>query len=127
MGLLLKLFSKKEPKSVEFIQSKNFRGFNKYKIANYDYPEAQENIKKMLIFNPNLDFKGMTIRLEFFICSTGTDALAVFVDNMRVGTIFFENGNWAALKTAFIENKISAVYVKANSTNDFYLFAKTEV
>lgn len=127
MGLLSKLFSKKEPKSIEFIQSKNFRGFNKYKISNYDYPEAQENIKKLQNFNPNLDFKGMTIRLEFITCSNGTDALAVFVENMRVGTIFFGDGNWAALRTAFLENTISAVYVKANGTNDFYLYAKVEV
>lgn len=49
MGILEKLFKKPNPKTqvMEFIQSKNFRGFRKSKITNYQFAEAQANIKQL--------------------------------------------------------------------------------
>ena len=128
MGILQKLFNKFTPKTqvIEFVQARNFRGFKRYKISNYDYDEAQANIQKIKAINPKMDFNGCKIRLEHVTCSTSTDALAVFVADLRIGTIFFGDGNYAELKDAFYNSKLSAACVRTEDSENYYLFVKIE-
>ena len=128
MGLLDLIFQKKTPfnQSMEFIQARNFRGFKRYKISNYDYPEAQENIKKIRAVNPKMDFNGCMIRLDLITCSTNTDALAVFLADLRIGTIFFGENNFKELKNAFYNNKISAACVRPDDLGELNIFIQID-
>lgn len=128
MGLLDLIFQKKTPvnQSMEFIQARNFRGFKRYKISNYDYPEAQENIQKIRAINPKMDFNGCMIRLDYITCSTNTDALAIFLADLRIGTIFFGHGNYQEVKDAFFDSKISAACVRPDDLGDLNIFIQID-
>ena len=127
MGLLSKLFSKSElmTKSIELMQSKQFKGFKRYKITNFGYDEAEENIKKIKAINPKMDFTGTVIRLDYIICETRTEALAVYLADLRIGTIFF-NDTYLELLKAYKENRITAAHIKTDELGDFYLLVKME-
>lgn len=128
MGILQKLFKKPAPKtqSMEFIQAKNFRGFKQSIITNYQFAEAQANIKQLKASYPKMDFSGCQIRLESITCSDGAPAVAVFVGGLRVGTVFFSNNNYSEFKKAFFDGKISAAHVGVSQLDDFYLYTKLE-
>lgn len=128
MGLLEKLFKKPTPKTqvMEFIQSKNFRGFRKSKITNYQFAEAQANIKQLKAYYPKMDFSGCIIRLESIKCSDGAPAVAVFIGGLRVGTVFFDNDNYSEFRKAFYAGKISAAHIGVTQLDDYYLYTKLE-
>ncbi len=130
MEIIKSLFSKKTPdyKIMDFVQARHFKGFKRYKISNYDYAEAQDNLKKIVSINPKMDFNGCNIRLESIICSTKTEALAVYLADLRIGTIFFGDNNFTELKKAFHDGKISAACVRPAESldTDLYLFVKIE-
>lgn len=128
MRFLKKLLFKSSsmPNVMEFIQAKHFKGFKKIKITNYQFPEAEANLKKLKSVFPKMDFVGCIIRLERVKCSDGMDAVAVFVSDLRIGTIFFNNGNYSEFKQAFDSGKISAACVRVTALDDYYLLAKLE-
>ncbi len=133
MGFLKNLFKKTdEPQPgpvMEFIQSEHFRGFMKFHISNYGYDEAQNDLRVLQSVDSQFKLTGQTIRLEFLTCSTKTDALAIFVDDLRIGTIFFSDGNYEQLRKSFISKKISAAHVKIQadgSSFDTDLLVKLE-
>ncbi len=128
MGILEKLFKKPAPKTqiMEFMQSKNFRGFRKAVITNYQFAEAQANIMQLKANYPKMDFTGCIIRLESITCSDGAPAVAVFIDGLRVGTVFFSNDNYTEFRQAFYAGKISAAHIGVTQLDNFYLYAKLE-
>lgn len=112
-------------KSYSFIQAESFKGFKRYKIANHDYPEAQTNLFNLRTKYNGKSFKGAMIKLELIRCVTDIDALAIYVDSLRIGTIFFGEGNYKELHKAFKNKKLSAAYVKVDD-DIAYLLVKME-
>ena len=127
MGFLKNILSMFKPVaySIEFQQSCNFRGFKRYKIANYGFEEAQENINTIRSQNPKLDFKDSIIRIELSTAVTGVEYLGIFADGLRIGSIFFDNGKYSDLLKAFKQGKISAACVNARD-DELYFYAKLE-
>lgn len=100
------IFKKKEEQAAfSFVQSSGFRGFKKFPIVIYGNKEAEANNEEICKSN----LKGAQI--EFRQTETnGKKALAVFVNGLKIGTVFDE-GQIKSMTSGNIE----AVYVKPDA------------
>lgn len=119
MGLL-SMFFKKPTTSLSFRQSPHFYGFKKYKVSFSGYQEAEAGLKKLKSYDKSLKLQGRIIKMDLISCSNGSDALALYVDELRIGTIFFGEGRSADLRSAFLHDKISEAHVLIETFEDAY-------
>ena len=108
------LFDLFKPKNeISFTQAEHFKGFKSFPLVNHGHKESEEGLKKLSKKTKDFDLSGCKIRFIVFTYDGNRQGVAVYVDDMQVGTYFGQNKN--ELARAVLEKKISAAHVRVDT------------
>ena len=121
----------KHKNELSFIQSPNYKGFKKFGLVSYGHKPSEDGLKKLHKKTPDFDLTGSQIKLVDFVYDGDRHGVAVYVDDLQVGSYFGNNTN--SLTDLVKARKITAVFVRVDKikkidgeTFGALLFVKSE-